>query len=165
MTCNLITYFMGQSAESWLVIWTFALFLATGALAVIAWAEIRSAKDENRETQTILACGRYDTDPVIFACHKRLVETKQYEMINDSAILADAKILRLEIITILNFLDAIAIGVRQKLYIKHLVKDHLQSIIRRHVSELIDSGALEKLSCPRDNFSVLIALDNEWRTS
>jgi hypothetical protein len=164
VTCSLIEYLSSREADSWVAIWTFALFLATGALAAIAWVEIRSAKDENRETQTLLACGRYDTDPIIFACHKKLVETKNYELKNDVALLAEAKKIRLEIITILNFLDAIAIGVRQGLYIKHLVKDHLSPIIRRHVSELIDSGVLEKLETSPVYFATLIALDKEWQS-
>jgi hypothetical protein len=152
----------GTNAEIYTAIFTGLLFLATGALAAIAWVEISSARDENRQTQTLLACGRYDTDPIIFACHKRLVEAKNFELKNDEALLAKAVSLRLEIITVLNFLDAIAIGVRQRLYIKNLVRDHLSPIIRRHVAELIDSGVLEALETSRDCFKMLIALDQEW---
>ena len=67
------------------------LFLATGALAIIAWVEIRAAKDENRETQTLLACGRYDTDPTIFACHKELVKAKLYKARDDEALFVKSR--------------------------------------------------------------------------
>jgi len=44
---------------------------------------------------------------------------------------------------VLNFLDAIAIGIEQGLYIEGLAWDHLDTIVKRHVKRLIDSGFVE----------------------
>lgn len=134
---------IGSDAEIWIAIFTAMLVLATAALAGIAWQEIGSARNENRETQTLLACGRYDTDPIIFTCQERLVAVKSYKKRNDAALIANADKIRQEALTVLNFLDAIAIGVSQGLYIEHLAREHLINIVRKHVAEFIDSGFLE----------------------
>ena len=75
---------------------------------------------------------------------------------------ADAHHLRLEFLTVLNFLDAIAIGVKQKLYDKDLVKDHMQAIIARNIDDYLDSPAGRKAGCTQEFYGRLIALHKEW---
>jgi len=156
---------MAQSPESWTAIWTFFVFVATGGLAIIAGWQIIAARVENRKTQTLEACGRYDTDPIIFDCHKKLIVAKNYKKRDDAALVARASELRLEVLTILNFLDAIAIGVQQGLYIKDLARDHISPIVRKHVAEFVEGGVLEAMDCPIESYKALIALDREWQSS
>jgi hypothetical protein len=171
-----------QSADTWLAVWTFILIFATlaiaGATLYLAHTvqgqirssreenafQIESAQTENRATQTLEACGRYDTDPVIYACQKKLVRIKGGKKRDDAALKANSLLIRQEALIVLNFLDAIAIGVQQKLYIEDLARAHLINIVRKHVAEFIDSGFLEAIDCPRSSYDTLIALDNKWQS-
>ena len=133
------------------------LAAATTALAVVAYFQISAARKENRQTQTLLACGQYDTSQLIFDCVKTIRKA-----LENKTLRRKAKAHRREIITVLNFLDAIAIGIEQKLYVESLARGHLEAIVKRHVSELIDSGITEAADCPRENWSRLIKLRDEW---
>jgi hypothetical protein len=143
--------------------WTMLVFVATAFLALIAWLQIWSVREENRKTLTLQACGQYDTNEIIFRCHKALIDAKGSKAQDDAALLEKAVSLRIEILTVLNFLDAIAIGINQKIYAEKLARAHIKPIMRKHVAELIDSGVLEILDCPREGFAALIAIDNKWK--
>jgi len=147
----------GNNSEILIAIFTAALFLATGFLAAIALLQIQAAREENRGTQTLIACGNYDLNQVIFGSHRTLLQAK-----DDGRLLRDAHSLRLEITNILNFLDAIAIGIDQKLYVEDLAYNHLHAIVAKHVRELIDSGVSEKAGCRRENYATLLALNDKW---
>jgi hypothetical protein len=157
MACDVIRYLAGQSADSWVAVWTFALFGATLLLGLIALSQISEGRKENRITQTLLACGQYDTSPVIFECCRTLMKAK-----DDGRLEADAFALRLELLTVLNFLDAIAIGVQQKLYVKKLVKAHMQAIIARNVREYLLSPVGKISGCTPEFYERLLALHHEW---
>jgi len=68
----------------------------------------------------------------------------------------------MEMITLLNFLDAIAIGIEQDLYIEDLARKHLKSIVQRQTEQLIDSGILEKAGIRKDAFQSLLRLRDRW---
>jgi hypothetical protein len=61
-----------------------------------------------------------------------------------------------------NFLDAIAIGIEQGLYIENLAWDHLDAIVKRHVKRFIDSGIIEKAGLEREDFLRLIDSRDRW---
>lgn len=146
-----------MSPDAWVAVGTFLLFFATLGLVMVAAWQINAARVENRKTQTLLACGNYDLNEVIYRCRKTLIEA------NDrGALMDEAKALRLDIQTVLNFLDAIAIGISQKLYDEALSREHLQAIVAKQVAELIDSGALEKTGATRDNYRHLLAMHTRW---
>lgn len=147
----------GNTAEIWTAIFTAFLVLATAALAVIALMQIRAAREENRGTQTLVACGNYDLNEVIFSSHRTLLKAK-----DEGRLLTDARALRLEITNILNFLDAIAIGIDQKLYVEDLAYNHLHAIVAKHIRELIDSGVAEKAGCSKENYATLLTLNGRW---
>jgi hypothetical protein len=156
--------FWGLTAEGWTAIGTLLIALRTIVLAAatiilvfVAYRQITAARTENRKTQTLLACGQYDTNPLIYHCLKRIRGAKDSGTLEN-----DAKKYRREIITILNFLDAVAIGIQQNLYIEELAYDHLEGIIKIHVSDLIDSGITDAAGCPRVQWQRLIDLRDKW---
>ena len=63
----------------------------------------------------------------------------------------------------LNFLDAIAIGIDQGLYIENLAWDHLDAIVKRTVKRYIDSGVIEQADLRREDFLRLIDLRDRWQ--
>jgi len=69
---------------------------------------------------------------------------------------------RPQINVVLNFLDAIAIGIDQGLYIENLAWDHLDAIVRRVVKRFIDSGLIEKVDLEREDFIRLIDMRDRW---
>ena len=157
-------YLWGLNAESWTAIATFIIAIGTLALGgvtallvFVAYRQIRAARWENRKTQTLLACGQYDTNSLLYHCIKRIRAAQE-----NNALKSEPKKYRREIITLLNFLDAIAIGIQQNLYIEGLAYDHLDGIIRTHVSELIDSGITDAAGCPRINWQRLVDLRDKW---
>jgi hypothetical protein len=66
------------------------------------------------------------------------------------------------IATILNYLDAIAIGIDQDLYIEELAKDHLEHVVRRTVAHYIDSGMAARAGLDPTNYHRLQALAVKW---
>ena len=149
--------FLGLVAEAWTAIGTILIALATFLLAIVAYWQIAAARFENRKTQTLLACGQYDTSPLIYHCLKRVRAAK-----DNGSLKSEPTKLRREIITILNFLDAIAIGIEQNLYIEDLAYDHLEGIVKTHVSDLIDSGVTDAAGCPKSQWQRLIDLRDRW---
>jgi hypothetical protein len=108
-SCDLIKFLTWQPAESWTAFWTGALFAATAGLAAIAWFQIAAARKENRLTQTLIACGLYDTSSVIFECCRTLTAAKDNGQLHQNP-----SKFSLEILTVLNFLDGIAIDVSSR---------------------------------------------------
>jgi hypothetical protein len=69
---------------------------------------------------------------------------------------------RREMMTILNFLDSIAIGIQQELYVERVAFDHIEAIVRTHVADLIDSGIIERADCKRESWHRLLDLRDKW---
>jgi hypothetical protein len=156
--------FWGLSPEAWTAIGTLGIILATVALAAVTLAlvivgrrQIREVREENRRGMTLAACGNYDLNPIIYECTKRLSEAREAGELKTKA-----RELRPQITTVLNYLDSIAIGIDQGLYIETLAWDHLHPIVSRHVKELIDSGVIEDAGLAKENFSRLLEMHRTW---
>jgi hypothetical protein len=85
--------------------------------------------------ETVKICQAYYFDPVIEAATERM-----WRMSNGGKEYIIDKIDNRDIRCLLNYLDHIAVGVRQDLYIKEIVKDHLGEIIKGHVENLLLSN-------------------------
>ena len=133
------------------------LVAATVALAAVAGYQISSARSENRITQTLLACGQYDTSPVLYHCIRRIGLAEA-----DGSLEKDPMRYRREMMTVLNFLDSIAIGIDQDLYVERVAFDHIEAIVRTHVFDLIDSGIVDRATCRRDSWHRLIDRRDKW---
>jgi hypothetical protein len=149
--------FWGLTAHGWIAVGTLALAVATFALVLTAFIQIRSIREENKKTQTLAACSNYDLNPIIFECTRILLAAQ------DSGELATSpKKYRPQILTLLNYLDAIAIGIEQGLYIEELAWDHLETIVRWHVASLVDSGVMQGAGLERDDFRRLLDMRVRW---
>jgi hypothetical protein len=69
---------------------------------------------------------------------------------------------RLDIVAVLNYLEAIAIGTKQGLCIKELVEDYMEPIIDCHVEETIDLDLLRGLKAEKEDFEHLFRLKKSW---
>ena len=112
----------------WAAIQGIALLLA----AAIAWHQIGSLRREQKNWETLKACERYESDQVITQCLIALRAARR-----DNKLTAEPIQYSLEMSTILNYLEGIAIGVEQGFYNRKIVRDHLETIMVKHVGEFL----------------------------
>jgi hypothetical protein len=109
-----------------LFIATFALVVATIALAGIAWIQISAGQTQTRKWATLKICDRWDTDAFLREANETLKSA--FSEANDGRIATrHAKCL----ITIYNYFDSIAIGIDQGFYEKEIVIPHMGNIMRQ----------------------------------
>jgi hypothetical protein len=146
-----------ETATTILAFATIGLALATIALAVIAGYQISSIREESRKERTLEACNRYDLNPVIRGATRRLRKA-----INSGAYKANRGDHKVDVIELFNYLEALAIGIEQGLYIDDLARDHMEDIIKGHMDEILTSEEMEKLGLGRDDFRCLFKLRKRW---
>ena len=117
-------------------------------------AEARAAEN-TRVWKTTEACRHLDSDPIFEAASKRIWDAsdggKKYDK---------GKLEERDLIIVLNYLETLAIGVRQGLYVEKIVKDHLEPAITKGVEKFVLTGLVEKDQ--NDNFEQLLALYYQW---
>ena len=150
--------------QLWIVFAGFATALATGAVAFVAWRELhllRMRLETDRENQkqwaTVTACERYDTEVSLYLMKRRI---RRY-WDESSQTYREPEKIRRDVINLLNCLDSIAIGIKQKIYIEHIARDHLENIIEEAVGRFIYTKP-RGCFCDEDNYPCLIWLYKEW---
>lgn len=121
-------WFWMTHTNPWAAIQGIALLLA----AAIAWHQIGSLRREQKNWETLKACERYESDQVITQCLIALRAARR-----DNKLTAEPIQYSLEMSTILNYLEGIAIGVEQGFYNRKIVRDHLETIMVKHVGEFL----------------------------
>lgn len=139
---------------SWDALQAAGTFFAAG----IAWFQISSFKRQQKGWETLKACERYESDPILDACLRTIREVRKA----DGGLPAGAQSVSVDIITILNYLDGLAIGVRQGFYDAKIVRDHLEPVIRFHVDEFLDADVARLLRIKDSDFRLLRDLVKEW---
>jgi hypothetical protein len=147
----------GHSPEFWVAIGTAALAAATVALILLGLRQLTAIKWESRQWETLKACDRYTFDPILDVCLRKLRDAK-----NAAKFEGHEKEFRLEITTVLNCLEGIAVGIYQGVYIEDLARDHLQGVLTEHVIEYLKDGAPKKIDFESGAFPYVIALSDRW---
>ncbi|MBK1695677.1 DUF4760 domain-containing protein [Rhodovibrio salinarum] len=136
---------------------TCGIFVAAAVQLQLIRSQIRLNADENRQRATVAACERFDTDPVIHQITKRIWTAsaggKHYD---------PDHIDTHDLIALLNYFDALAIGVEQGFYDEAVVKAHMSIIIAHAVSTFIltePSGRFVKA----EGYEALVRLHDKWR--
>jgi len=149
--------FWGLTAEGLTAVGTLALAAVTALLVGVGIYQILAIRAENKKSQTLAACGEYDLNPNVYASLQIL-----WAALESGELDREPKKFRPQLNTVLNFLDSIAIGIEQGLYIETLAWDHLELIVRRHVKRYIDSGIVERAGLEREDYLRLIDLRDRW---
>jgi hypothetical protein len=153
-------------AEATTAVFTLALVVAAfWQLPMIASqvrqlaAQIRLTReaDENterrqREWATVAACERYDVDPVLEEVTSRI-----WDASGGGTNYRDPKVQKRDLVCLLNYMDSLAIGIRQDLYIEGIVKAHMKLVLSKAVREFILSGLV-----PREGYDNLLRLHEQW---
>lgn len=155
-----------------LAVGTVPLAVATIVLAVAAWRQLpliagqvnslaeqieltrgAEAKTEQRHRrwETLRACERYDFDPVIESASKRL-----YDNSDEGKDYARAE--KRDMVVLLNYLDGLAIGIEQELYVEDLIHGHLGLIVTKCVERFLLSGLVNS-----DGYESLLELNSRWK--
>ncbi|HEV2629434.1 MAG TPA: hypothetical protein VGV41_12410 [Pseudolabrys sp.] len=151
--------FLGLTAEGWIATGTFVLAAATVVLVAVGLFQISSAREETKKTRTLEACDRYDRDAVLYNCLRRLAFAK-----TSGALAAEPTKFRPEVSTLLNYLDSLAVGIAQGLYIEELARDHVEPILKRHVDQFLGPDA-PNVGLDRANYACLTELRAKWSNS
>lgn len=135
-----------------------ALTLLTAILAGAAFWQVRSVRTEAAKSRTLEICNRYDNDPLLDGITRRLRIA-----MNTKDIIKNPNEHRIDVVALLNYLDSIAIGINQNLYIEKLAKDHVYYILNFHVKEYImDDSVAKALNINPDNYADLIDIYKKW---
>lgn len=143
----------GVSAVGWAAIGS----VATALLVAVALWQLLLARFENKKTQTLAACTAYDMSENIYDATNKIWRARE-----DGSLDKNPRAYRPQINLILNHLDAVAIGIDQRLYIESLAYDHLNGIVQRHVATFVDSGIIDKVDLSATSYTNLIDLRNKW---
>ena len=112
----------------------------------------QNAERRARQWETLKACDRYDVDPILDEAMLRIYTgSKRGKSYQNPAI--DKR----DMVCVLNYLDSLATGIRQNLYIEEIVKDHMSLVIHKHVTDLLESGLVEK-----EGYHNLLMLHDRW---
>lgn len=147
----------GLDAHWWIAIGTFALTAATLLLVLVARHQINSLREENRKAATLTACANYDLNPALYESVKCLWAARRSGDLD-----RDPEKYLTQLAVVLNYLDGIAIGIDQGLYIEGLAYDHVQAIVSCHVKGYIESGLTRKAGIPSEDYWRLVALHTKW---
>jgi hypothetical protein len=152
--------FWGLTAAAWAAIGaigTLILALATAFLVGVGVWQIRSLREEGQKDRTIAACDRYVNDPVLDAtCHK-LREARL-----SGELLAHPGQYYTYIRTLLNYLDSLAVGAAQGLYIENLMYDHLRPVVIAHVEQFLIGSLPGIFGLNPSNYAHLLRLYGDW---
>jgi hypothetical protein len=97
-----------------------------------------NAERRMREWETLRTCQRYDFDPVLNDATRRIWIASR-----SGSDYRHADVDRRDIILLLNYLDGMAIGIEQGLYIDSMVQDHLGPMFDRAVRCFVESGIVD----------------------
>lgn len=115
--------------------------IAAGIAAWLVVLQIKSQHEENMKWKTLDICAQYEFNNSVANAARKVQAAFDKGIISEQLctdIYRDAKI-------VLNYLDGIAIGIKQGLYIEALARDHLKQIVRVHVERLLDFNNCKRL--------------------
>jgi hypothetical protein len=166
------TFYQGMSRMGSVSDWSAIISAGSAvALTVTAWlqlgglrkqikaanAQTTEARTEAKIERTLATCSRYESDVVIERCVRRLRGVYDAGTYPQQALR-----LKHELVMVLNYLDSIAIGFEQQLYLEDMAKDHIASIVRMYYEQYMDRANLKALGIDPNNYSSLYQLAEKW---
>lgn len=121
--------------------------------------QINTQREENRKWKTLEICAQYEFCETVSAAAGKVQAAFERDTLTDekcAEIYRDARV-------VLNYLDGIAIGVRQGLYIEALAKDHLKQIVKFHVEKLLHVSNCMRLRLDQNDFQFVMAMNGNWQ--
>jgi hypothetical protein len=162
--------FWALTATDWTAIGAIGNVLYSGLtlfLVIFAYVQITSARKEARINRTLAVCEKYDLDPLLDKFCRTIAAAR-----DNGDLELNPRAYRLDMCSIMNYLESMAIGVERGLYDKDVIREYMEPILRGYVAEFITSGLLEKsrpivpvhddIPYTEQYFSGTIKLDKDW---
>jgi hypothetical protein len=111
--------FLGLGAHGWIAVATFVLAGVTLFLGLVGLQQIAAARDEAKSNRTLVVVDRYDFDPVMDRCLRRLRAARE----------GKGPVIRGDVVTVLNYLESIAIGISNGTYDEKVAAEHMKHIL------------------------------------
>jgi hypothetical protein len=138
--------------------WCAALQGAALTFAVlVACYQLWALRHDQRGWETLKACEKYDTDPVL---DNALQKLREWRSAQEGP--KDPKKYTLEARTLSNYFEGIALGVAQGFYDERVVRDHLQDIMEDHVEEFFTPPVIKDMGFSRGEISRLRVMLGSW---
>jgi hypothetical protein len=154
MGCSLLPdTFWGLTPAGWTAIGA----LATAFLVAVGIYQIRAIRREALKSRTLEVCGRYIMDPVLDATLHRLRKAKF-----DGTLEKEPQSHYTDIRTLLNYLDNLAVGAHQGLYIEKVLRDHMHPVVIAHVTQYLVGSGPSTYGLNVNNYQHLLRLHSEW---
>ncbi|MBX3493179.1 MAG: hypothetical protein KF899_09470 [Parvibaculum sp.] len=152
---------------------TVALAVGTFALAAAAWVQIpivvrqlKALSDQIRESrkmaeesdlrlrqlETLKICSQSESDPTIVDVSRRI-----WEASDEGKNYTNTAVKQHDLIIMLNYLDSVAVGIEQGLYIESIAKAHLGLMFRKVVEVIFPSKAIDTVG-----YEAIIKTYDEW---
>ena len=138
--------------------WDFLQAVGTGAAVAVAWYQLWKLRKDQRGWETLKMCERYDTDPLLDTALREIKKVRDANSLKTHAFNV-----RLDITTILNYLDGIAIGTLEGFYDERIVRDHLEEIAEGHVKEFLDPDVLANMQFTANYWPYIQRLLRQWQ--
>ena len=113
----------------------FLLVVATSALAIIAYMQLsriaenmRVDGEREKKWATLQACDRYNFDSTIHSVTRRIWDKSE-----GGTSYSDKDAIKHDVISLLNYLDSLAVGIHQGLYVEEIVRDYMEPVIKKAV--------------------------------
>jgi hypothetical protein len=140
---------------------TVALVFVGFGSAVLAFRSIWSAQEENRKWNTLNVCAQHEFSGTVSAAVRALENA--FAAADGVPNREACRRLRVDAYTVLNYLDGIAIGVNQGLYIEDLAKDHLRTIVHLKVHDLLETTFAQDAPLDKQDWNFLVGMAEKWR--
>jgi hypothetical protein len=121
--------------------------------------ERKIARNRERQWRTIDACQGYINSEILERSKTRIWEARNK---GQNERIPDARSVKRDATFILNYLDGIATGVKQEVYLKKIVRDNLDVIVKMAVHDFIENG-IGDFNFDTNAFPELINLANEFK--
>ncbi|GAB9246853.1 DUF4760 domain-containing protein [Bradyrhizobium diazoefficiens] len=158
--------FLGIGNTAWTAVGALATVVyccLTAGLLFFAVYQVTTARADAKINRTLAACDRYDTDPVLDGVARRIAEA-----FDNGDLAKDPKKYKVDLFSIFNYFESIAIGVSRGQYDEEIVRDQLEHIIVSYVDDIIVSGVSgwPKVSVGEDEyFNHMMKLYREWKAA
>ncbi|MBV8848125.1 MAG: hypothetical protein JOZ16_00915 [Methylobacteriaceae bacterium] len=132
------------------------LAIIAGMIAFLAYRRTRA---ENRRWKTLEICSQFELNAQVAKANSAIYQGFR----NGTPGRPECEALASDAILLLNYLDGIAIGVVQGLYIEQLAKDHLCAIVHNRVQNLLESTFRQDARLDAQTWCFLVTMTDRWR--
>ena len=161
---------LGASPDLVTAVATAVMAVATIGLAIVATRQLSALIEQLKlareaderadrrliETNTLRVCEFIYRDPVVYTASQRI-----WAASDDGTEYGNADIASHDLIVVLNYLDGIAIGIKQRVYSAEIVKDHMESTFVK-IIDVIRPAVVPRILPDWKGYEAITELRNGW---